>query len=69
MTLGSGTSIGDDALGLLEPPRREAVEHLSFIRKRSEDAVEGADAIGDHDVALPVCDVAVADLALVLVPE
>ena len=45
------------------------IEHLSLVGKRPEHAIEGADAVGDDDVALAVRDVAVTNLALVLPSE
>ena len=58
--------IGDDVLGLFEPPGRKTIEDLPLIRQRAEDAIKGADAVGHHDIPLAVRDVAVANLALVL---
>src|SRR5690606_7875598 len=59
-----------DLLRLLEPPGREAIEHLSLERQRADDAVEGADAVGDDDEAPAILRrVVVADLAFVLAAE
>ena len=58
--------VGRDALGLVEPPRRQRVEHLPLVGQRTEHAVEGADAIGDDQDALAVGGgVVVADFAFV----
>ena len=56
-------------LRLLEPPRRETVQHLPLERDRAQDAIERTDAIADDDETPAVTAVVVADLALVALPE
>ncbi len=46
--------VGDDVTGLLEPPRRELVEHLTLVGHAGDDAVEGGQPIGRDEQPVPV---------------
>jgi len=64
-----GIGDGDDMIcdhiaRLLEPPGAELVEHLALEWDDPQDAIEGGDAIGGDQHALPIDHVDVAHLAL-----
>src|SRR5262249_58495773 len=55
--------------GGLEPEGGHLVQDLPLEGDRPQHHVEGGQAVGDHDRALAVADVAVAHLSLVLLAE